>query len=90
MPDFGDRFWTLPVSDARTDQISELGLQYGTKPGFYMLVGPSWKGETPPGITCVIRSSTDYAVTMPDRGSEFGKIVRPVGPLTSLSAHWGG
>jgi len=34
VPDFGDRFWTLPVYDARTDQISELGLQYGTKPGF--------------------------------------------------------
>ena len=47
MPDFGDRFWTLPVYDARTDQISELGLQYGTKPGFYMIVGPNWKGDHP-------------------------------------------
>jgi hypothetical protein len=27
----------IPVYDARTDQISELGLQYGTKPGFYMM-----------------------------------------------------
>ena len=26
VPDFGDRFWTVPVYDARTDQISELGL----------------------------------------------------------------
>jgi len=65
VPDFGDRFWTLPVYDARTDQISELGLQYGTKPGFYMIVGPNWKGATPPGIAGVVRSSTDYAVTMP-------------------------
>jgi hypothetical protein len=38
-PDFGYRFWTLPVYDARTDQISQLGLQYGTQPGFYMIVG---------------------------------------------------
>jgi hypothetical protein len=38
VPDFGDRFWTLPVYDARTDQVSELGLQYGTKPA-YMVVG---------------------------------------------------
>jgi len=38
--DFGDRFWTLPIYDGRTDQISELGLQYGTKPGFYMVVRP--------------------------------------------------
>jgi len=65
VPDFGDRFWTLPVYDARTDQISELGLQYGTKPGFYMIVGPNWKGDTPAGIAGIVRSSTDYAVTMP-------------------------
>ncbi len=65
VPDFGDRFWTLPVYDARTDQVSELGLQYGTKPGFYMVVGPNWKGDTPAGIAGVVRSTTDYAVTMP-------------------------
>src|SRR5262249_30376808 len=65
VPDFGDRFWTIPVYDARTDQISQLGLQYGTKPGFYMVVGPNWKGDTPPGIAGVVRSSTDFAVTMP-------------------------
>ena len=59
VPDFGDRFWTLPVYDARTDQISELGLQYGTKPGFYMVVGPNWKGATPPGVAGVVRSSTN-------------------------------
>jgi hypothetical protein len=65
VPDFGDRFWTLPVYDARTDQISELGRQYGTTPGFYMVVGPDWRGATPAGIAGVVRSTTDYAVTMP-------------------------
>src|SRR5208283_5054614 len=65
VPDFGDRFWTLPVYDARTDQISELGLQYGTKPGFYIVVGPNWKGAAPNGIAGVVRSTTDFAVTMP-------------------------
>jgi len=65
VPDFGDRFWTLPVYDARTDQVSELGLQYGTKHGFYMLVGPNWKGTVPAGVVAVIRSSTDNAVAMP-------------------------
>jgi len=64
-PDFGDRFWTIPVYDARTDQISQLGLQYGTKRGFTMIVGPDWKGATPPGITGVVRSSTNFAATMP-------------------------
>ena len=65
VPDFGDRFWTIPVYNARTDQMSELGQQYGTKPGFYMVVGPNWKGETPAGIAGVVRSSTNFAVTMP-------------------------
>src|SRR5271157_5459392 len=65
VPDFGDRFWTLPVYDARTDQMSELGRQYDTKPGFYMIVGPNWKGDTPAGINGVIRSSTNFAATMP-------------------------
>jgi hypothetical protein len=65
VPDFGERFWTLPIYDARTDQISQLGQQYSTKPGFYMIVGPNWKGDTPSGIAGVVRSSTDFAVTMP-------------------------
>jgi len=65
VPEFGNRFWTIPVYDARTDQMSELGQQYGTKPGFYMVVGPNWKGETPSGIAGVVRSSTNFAVTMP-------------------------
>jgi hypothetical protein len=65
VPDFGDRFWTFPVYDARTTEISELGLQYGTKPGFYMVVGPDWKGATPAGIAGVVRSTTEFAVAMP-------------------------
>jgi len=65
VPDFGNRFWTFPVYDTRTTEISELGLQYGTKAGFYMVVGPNWKGETPAGIAGVVRSTTEFAVTMP-------------------------
>ena len=65
VPDFGKRFWTYPVYDLRTTEISELGLQYGTKPGFYMVVGPNWKGETPAGIAGVVRSTTEFAVAMP-------------------------
>ena len=49
VPDFSDRFWVYAFYDARTDQLSNIGKQYGTKPGFYMVVGPNWKGETPEG-----------------------------------------
>ena len=47
VPDFGDRFWVYALYDQRTDEISSLGKAYGTKPGFYLVVGPHWKGETP-------------------------------------------
>ena len=65
VPDFGNRFWTFPVYDTRTTEISELGLQYGTKAGFYMVVGQNWKGTPPAGIAGVIRSTTEFAVAMP-------------------------
>ena len=45
VPDFGDRFWVYALYDARTDQFAEIGKPYSTKPGFYLLVGPNWKGE---------------------------------------------
>ena len=65
VPDFGDRFWVYALYDARTDEFSEIGKQYGTKPGFYLMVGPNWKGETPAGITAVVRSSTSLAFAVP-------------------------
>lgn len=65
VPDFGDRFWVYPLYDARTDEFSEIGKQYDTKPGFYLIVGPEWKGETPAGITAVVRSSTVLAFVIP-------------------------
>ena len=50
VPDFGDRFWVYAMYDARTDQFAELGKPYNTKPGFYLIVGPNWKGKKPDGI----------------------------------------
>jgi len=65
VPEFGDRFWVYALYDARTDEFSEVGKQYGTKPGFYLMVGPDWRGETPAGITTVVRSSTSLAFVAP-------------------------
>jgi hypothetical protein len=65
VPDFGDRFWVYALYDARTDEFAEIGKPYGTKPGFYMMVGPNWKGEVPAGINAVVRSSTELAFTAP-------------------------
>ncbi|TNV11491.1 DUF1254 domain-containing protein [Buttiauxella sp. B2] len=65
VPDFGKRFWVYAIYDARTNQIGNVGKPYGTKPGFYLLVGPNWKGETPKGFNGVIRSSTEMANVIP-------------------------
>jgi len=65
IPDFGDRFWVYSLYDARTDEFSQIGRQYGTKPGFYLMVGPNWKGEVPKGVTAVVRSSTSVAFAGP-------------------------
>jgi hypothetical protein len=65
VPDFGDRFWVYALYDARTDEFSEIGKAYGTKPGFYLMVGPNWTGTPPAGVTAVVRSSTSVAFAVP-------------------------
>lgn len=65
VPDFGDRFWVYAMYDQRTDQFGELGKPYASKPGFYLLVGPNWKGEKPAGVEAIIRSPTALANTIP-------------------------
>jgi len=65
IPDLGERFWVYALYDARTDEFSQIGKAYGTKPGFYLMVGPDWKGETPVGITAIVRSSTALALAVP-------------------------
>ncbi|MGB6662994.1 MAG: DUF1254 domain-containing protein [Xanthobacteraceae bacterium] len=65
VPDFGARFYTYQLVDHRTDSFYSIGKQYGTKPGFYLLVGPNWNGTPPAGITAVGRSSTDLAAIFP-------------------------
>lgn len=65
VPDFGSRFFTYQIADARTNSFGNIGKQYGTKPGFYLVVGPNWKGTVPEGITGVLHSSTDLVAIFP-------------------------
>lgn len=65
VPDFGGRFWVYALYDARTEQFAEIGKPYGSKPGFYLLVGPNWKGERPEGVNAVVRCSTELANGIP-------------------------
>jgi len=65
VPDFGDRFFTYQIVDHRTDSFASIGKQYGTKPGFYLLVGPNWNSDPPTKIKGVYRSSTDLVAIFP-------------------------
>ncbi len=65
VPDFGRRFWVYQVVDLRTDSFADLGAMYGTKPGFYLLVGPHWKSAVPKGISKVFRSTTNTGFVIP-------------------------
>jgi hypothetical protein len=82
VPDFGDRFWVYQIVDERTDSFADVGKMYGSTPGFYLLVGPDWKGEVPKGITRVFRASTNTGYVVPrvfqDDTPEDNKHVREV------------
>jgi len=65
VPDFGKRFWVYQLVDLRTDSFADMGAMYDTKPGFYLLVGPNWKGEVPKGIAKVFSSTTNTGFVAP-------------------------
>jgi hypothetical protein len=65
VPDFGDRFWVYALYDGRSDQFGHLGKPYGTKRGFYLLVGSNWRGSAPAGVTEVVRSPVELANAIP-------------------------
>ena len=81
VPDFGNRFWVYALYDARTDEFAEIGKPYGTKPGFYLIAGPNWRGEVPKGINAVVRSSTELGFVIPrifkDDTAEDTKAIEP-------------
>ncbi|MCP1419236.1 hypothetical protein J3D47_003479 [Pseudomonas laurylsulfativorans] len=65
VPDFGERFWMFELADQRTDSFARVAKIYGTQPGFYLIVGPEWKGEKPAGVEAVLRSPTNTGVVIP-------------------------
>ena len=84
VPDFGDRFWVSQIVDLRSDSFVQLGKMYATNPGFYLLVGPHWRGEVPKGINRVFRSSANTGFCAPrvfqDDTPEDNKAVQAVLP----------
>jgi hypothetical protein len=57
-----DRYYSVMLCDGNTFNYGYIGSRAtGNESGDYMVVGPNWKGETPPGIKQVFRSSTDFS-----------------------------
>lgn len=57
------RYFSLQFIDAYTFNFDYVGSRAtGNGGGSFLLVGPGWTGETPPGITKVIRSETELGV----------------------------
>ena len=57
-----DRYYSLQFIDMYTFNFAYVGSRAtGDDAGAYLLAGPGWHGETPPGVKAVIRSETEFA-----------------------------
>ena len=59
------RYYSLQFIDMYTFNFAYVGSRAtGNDAGKFLLAGPDWKGETPPGIKAVIRSETEFAFVL--------------------------
>ena len=57
------RYYSVMLCDGNTYNYGYIGSRAtGSDAGDYMVVGPDWKGVTPPGIKKVFRSGTKFSV----------------------------
>lgn len=55
-----ERYYSIQLVDAYTHNFAYIGSRAtGNGAGNYLVTGPGWKGEKPPGITAVIPCETD-------------------------------
>jgi hypothetical protein len=67
VPDVPDRYWSVAMVDAWYYNFAYVGSRTtGQRAGNYLVVGPDWRGTTPPGIAQVIRAPTN-SITMYQR-----------------------
>jgi len=59
------RYYSVQLTDANTYNYGYIGSRAtGTAAGNYMIVGPDWKGDMPPGIKQVFHSTTPFTVVI--------------------------
>jgi hypothetical protein len=59
------RYFSLQFIDAYTFNFAYVGSRStGNEGGAFLVAGPGWKGETPKGISKVLRSETEFALVI--------------------------
>jgi hypothetical protein len=59
------RYYSVQLVDGNTYNYGYIGSRAtGSEAGNYLVVGPDWKGETPPGIKKVFQSTTPFGLTI--------------------------
>jgi hypothetical protein len=65
VPEEPHRYYSFQLIDLYTHNIGYVGTRAtGSEAGHYLIAGPSWSGETPPGIGGVIRSEGTIVVVI--------------------------
>lgn len=60
-----NRYYSLQLTDWNTFNYGYIGSRAtGNEAGDYMVVGPDWKGEPPPGIKKVFQSTTTFTIVI--------------------------
>ena len=60
-----ERYYSVQLIDGNTYNYGYIGSRAtGAEAGSYLVVGPDWKGDTPPGIKKVFQSTTPFALTV--------------------------
>jgi hypothetical protein len=58
-----ERYYSVMLCDGNTFNYGYIGQRAtGPEAGDYLVVGPGWKGETPPGIKKVFHSTTQFSL----------------------------
>ena len=64
VPDFGNRYWSVALIDAYTNNFAHLGTRVrGSKGGAYLIVSPAWHEKPPAGVT-LIRAPGNHIVAI--------------------------
>ncbi len=60
-----NRYFSIQLIDAYTFNFAYIGSRAtGNDGGVFLIAGPNWKGETPKGVTKVIRSETEFVFAL--------------------------